>query len=90
MDTQARVLTAEFADCVMVFTYNPQGGFTEESLDFRKRWEQEFSSYLRKMTGDAKTKNKKLIWAGDFNVNPYRSDWRKRLSRSDTKSLRAQ
>ena len=56
MDLQARVLTAEFGDCIMIFTYNPQGGFTEESLDFRKRWEQEFARYLEEMTREAKGK----------------------------------
>ena len=27
------------------------------------------------MTKEATDKNKKIIWAGDFNVNPYRRDW---------------
>ena len=79
MDLQARVLTAEFEDCIMIFTYNPQGGFTEESLDFRKRWEQEFARYLEVMTKEAKGKNKKIIWAGDFNVNAYETGRRRRL-----------
>jgi exodeoxyribonuclease III len=75
MDTQARVMTAEFADCIMVFTYNPQGGFSEQSLKFREDWETEFGFYLDKVTIDAKSRNKKLVWAGDLNVNPYPDDW---------------
>ena len=75
MDMQARVMTAEFGDCIMIFTYNPQGGFSEQSLSFRELWEKEFTVYLEKMTASSKSKNKKLIWAGDLNVNPYRSDW---------------
>ena len=35
MDMQARVMTVEFQDSLMVFTYNPQGGFTDSSLAFR-------------------------------------------------------
>ena len=54
------MLTAEFEDCIMIFTYNPQDGFTEESLDFRKKWEQE-AKYLEKMTREAKDKKKKII-----------------------------
>jgi exodeoxyribonuclease III len=74
-DMQARVLTAEFSDCTIVFSYNPQGGFSEESLDYRSRWEKAFGDYLEKTVAEARVKNKKLIWAGDFNVNPYTTDW---------------
>ena len=35
-DLQARVITLEFSDHIMVVTYNPQGGFTEKSLLFRQ------------------------------------------------------
>ena len=50
MDRQARVMTAEFADNIMIFTYNPQGGFEARSLEYRKNWEAEMSRYLEKMT----------------------------------------
>jgi hypothetical protein len=32
-DQQARIVQMEFRDTVFVFTYNPQGGFTTQSLD---------------------------------------------------------
>jgi len=75
MDAQARALTAEFSDCIFLFTYNPQGGFSKESLNFRAEWESKFGSYLEKTVQDAKSKGKKLIWAGDLNVNPSAKDW---------------
>jgi exonuclease III len=70
LDTQARVVTAEFGDCIFVFSYNPQGGFSEESLGFRAKWESSFGKFLDKTVAYAKAKDKKLIWAGDLNVNP--------------------
>jgi hypothetical protein len=39
LDMQARVVTAEFADFFLLVTYHPQGGFSEESLAFRAKWE---------------------------------------------------
>ena len=47
MDNQARALTAEFSDCIILFTYNPQGGFVEESLTYRAKWEEALISYIR-------------------------------------------
>ena len=75
LDKQARALTAEFSDCVMLFTYNPQGGFSQESQAFRKKWEEALLVYLTKLKVHAFVRRKKLVWAGDFNVNPERSDW---------------
>ena len=75
LDKQARVLTAEFSDCVMLFTYNPQGGFTLESQAFRKKWEAALIEYIRKLKVHAFVTKKKMVWAGDFNVNPTRADW---------------
>ena len=72
MEMQARVMTVEFQDSIMVFTYKPQGGFTVSSLAFRGRWEQELSRHLDKVSSEAKEKNKKL--AGDLNVNPKATD----------------
>ena len=78
MDVEARVLTAQFSDCIMVFTYNPQGGFVKQSLEFRFNWETALKQFLRNTVQQAKSKNKKLIWAGDFNVNPTVDDWSER------------
>jgi exodeoxyribonuclease III len=75
LDKQARVLTAEFSDCVMLFTYNPQGGFTEESQAFRKKWEIAISNYILQLRQAAIIGQKKMLWAGDLNVNPSRTDW---------------
>ena len=74
-DKQARVITAEFKDFVQIFTYNPQGGFFTESLEYRARWETVLGVYLERIYRQAKQRGKKVIWAGDFNVNPYRTDW---------------
>ena len=41
-DRQARVLTLNFPEILMVISYNPQGGLREESLNFRARWEKSF------------------------------------------------
>jgi len=78
LDKQARVMTAEFSDCIMLFTYNPQGGFTEESLAFRSRWETALADHIKKVSLHALVKQKKMIWAGDLNVNPTAADWSKR------------
>ena len=75
LDKQARAITVEFADCIMLFTYNPQGGFTQESLAFRTRWEAALQSYIRSVSLDAMVKQKRMIWAGDLNVNPTDADW---------------
>ena len=74
MDMQARAMTVEFQDSVMVFTYIPQGGFTDSSLALRGKWEQELGRHLDKVSSEAKEKNKKLVWARDLNVNPKATD----------------
>lgn len=74
-DKQARVMSIEFKDWISIFTYNPQGGFTKDSLGYRSRWEDTFKKYLIQMTKVAKRARKQLIWAGDLNVNPTRADW---------------
>ena len=75
LDAQARVMTAEFSDCIMLFTYNPQGGFSEQSLAFRSKWEAALQKYIQSVSLDALVKQKKMIWGGDLNVNPEDSDW---------------
>ena len=62
----------------MVISYNPQGGFSEETLNFRARWEKSFLICLKRVRGRAEKEGKGVIWAGDFNVNPYRGDWSER------------
>lgn len=72
---QARVISLDFNDWTAVFTYNPQGGFTEASLNFRKEWEEAFQNYLIQMAVMARKNGKRLVWAGDLNVNPKLTDW---------------
>ena len=78
LDKQARAITAEFSDCIMLFTYNPQGGFTSESLAYRTRWEAALLKYISKISLSAISRSKKMIWAGDLNVNPTAADWSRR------------
>ena len=75
LDKQARAMTVEFSDCIMLFTYNPQGGFSEDSLAFRTRWEEALTTHIRTVSLDALLRKKKMIWAGDLNVNPTSADW---------------
>ena len=74
-DKQARVLTLEFPQFFLVVSYNPQGGFKEDSLKFRGEWEKAFTKFLGNLDGKAREKGKGIIWAGDFNVNPLPGDW---------------
>jgi len=77
-DEQARVVLVEFENTMLLVTYNPQGGFTKESLGLREAWETKFKVYLASVSQQARAKAKPLIWGGDFNVNPMRSDWSER------------
>ena len=74
-DKQARIMRVEFTDWILLVTYNPQGGFAEHSLRYRDQWELAFTSHLEKIATAASKTNKRLVWAGDFNVNPLQTDW---------------
>ena len=58
-------MTAEFSDCIILFTYNPQGGFSEQSASVREKWEATLLEHIQKVSLDALIKQKKMIWAGD-------------------------
>jgi exonuclease III len=77
-DKQARVATVELPGVILVISYNPQGGFSEESLGFRERWEKAFTAFLHRINIRGEREKKGIIWAGDFNVNPYPDDWSER------------
>ena len=77
-DQQARVALLEFKDVNLLISYHPQGGFTIKSQQYRKEWEAEFTKYLTKISSKILSEKKFFIWAGDFNVNPHRSDWSER------------
>ena len=78
LDMQARVVTVEFAKIFVLITYHPYGGFAEASLAYRANWEAKFCSYLMGLRKRAAAAGKPVMWAGDFNVNPSRSDWSER------------
>ena len=48
-DQQARVVTIDFAGVLFVVSYNPQGGFPENSLGFREKWEKAFQKFLQRV-----------------------------------------
>jgi exodeoxyribonuclease-3 len=74
LDSQARVVTTEFADCIIIFTYNPQGGFAKESLQYRATWEAQLGDFMERKAAYAKRAKKRILWAGDLNVNPHEND----------------
>jgi exodeoxyribonuclease III len=74
-DNQARVVTLEFPQVFILISYNPQGGFSEESLSFRESWEKAFIKFLGGLRTRGEREGKGVIWAGDFNVNPLPGDW---------------
>lgn len=79
LDQQARVATLEFVHFFMLVTYHPHGGFVKgEKLDHRSRWEEKLIEYLTVLQQRAQDANKSIIWGGDFNVNPHRTDWSER------------
>ena len=74
LDTQARAITLLFPDLVLIATYNPQGGFTDETLAFKTTWEKRLGEFLQEMRRKARVTGLKMIWVGDLNVNPNKED----------------
>ena len=62
-DHEGRVITAEFEDYYVVTVYTPNSQRELTRLDYRKRWEADFLSYINGL----KTK-KSVIFCGDLNV----------------------
>ena len=77
-DKQARVATIIFPAIIIVISYNPQGGFVEKSLEFRKRWEEAFTKFLSTLRTRAAREGKPILWGGDLNVCPHDDDWSER------------
>jgi exonuclease III len=50
---------------------SPKGGFTEETLSEKTKWETQLAGWLKEISSHGKP----VVWGGDFNVNPYRDDW---------------
>lgn len=66
---EGRVVTAEFADFILVATYIPNAGVDGlKRLKYRvEEWDRDFQAYLR---GHAKP----VIWCGDLNVAHHEID----------------
>jgi len=62
-DNEGRVITAEFINYFLVTVYTPNSGEGLARLDYRERWDMEFTNYLQWLK-----KRKPVIVCGDFNV----------------------
>ena len=62
-DNEGRVITAEFINYFLVTVYTPNSGDGLARLDYRERWDMEFTNYLQWLK-----KRKPVIVCGDFNV----------------------
>jgi exodeoxyribonuclease III len=62
-DQEGRVMTAEFANFYLVTVYVPNAGEGLKRLDYREKWDTDFTNYL-----DGLQKKKPVIACGDFNV----------------------
>lgn len=62
-DKEGRVICAEYSKFYLVNVYVPNSGQQLERLNYRKRWDADFLSYLKNLE-----KVKPVIVAGDFNV----------------------
>ncbi len=62
-DTEGRVLTADYDDFHLVNVYVPNSGQGLKRLDYRKKWDDAFRSYLIELQ-----KTKPVILTGDLNV----------------------
>jgi exonuclease III len=71
-DKTARVMTLVYPSFVVVASYNPQGGLSEDTMSAKTRWETRLEAFLQKTK---QTYARPVVWAGDFNVNPYPDDW---------------
>ena len=62
-DTEGRIVTAEYADFILVNVYTPNAQRGLERLPYRMRWEDDFRAYLHEL--DAR---KPVAVCGDLNV----------------------
>lgn len=62
-DNEGRVITAEYTNYFLVTVYTPNSGEGLSRLDYREKWDVEFSAYLSWLK-----KRKPVIVCGDFNV----------------------
>ena len=65
LDTEGRVLTAEYPDCYVVTVYTPNVQRELTRLDYRQqRWDPEFLKFVRRLE-----KKKPVVFCGDLNVS---------------------
>ncbi len=62
-DREGRVLTAEYADFILVNSYVPNSQRELTRLPYRQQWDRDFLAYLKGLE-----KRKPVIWCGDLNV----------------------
>lgn len=62
-DSEGRVQCAEYPDFYLVNVYVPNSGQQLDRLDYRKKWDADFLSYLKNLE-----KTKPVIVCGDLNV----------------------
>ena len=62
-DSEGRIQCAEFPDFYLVNVYVPNSGQQLDRLDYRKKWDADFLSYLKNLE-----KTKPVIVCGDLNV----------------------
>jgi exodeoxyribonuclease-3 len=62
-DHEGRVLTAEYADFILVNSYVPNSQRELTRLPYRQQWDRDFLAYLKGLE-----QRKPVIWCGDLNV----------------------
>lgn len=62
-DSEGRIQCAEYLDFYLVNVYVPNSGQQLDRLDYRKKWDADFLSYLKNLE-----KTKPVIVCGDLNV----------------------
>jgi exodeoxyribonuclease-3 len=62
-DREGRVLTAEYADFILVNSYVPNSQRELTRLPYRQHWDRDFLAYLKGLE-----QRKPVIWCGDLNV----------------------
>jgi len=63
LSREGRIIEAEYKDFIILGVYFPNGGMSEERLQFKLTFYKEFISYIKK-----RTKKKPVIFCGDINT----------------------
>lgn len=64
LDTEGRIITAEFDNFQLVTVYTPNAQDGLRRIDFRMRWDDAFRQYLQHLEG----RGKPVVFCGDLNV----------------------